>query len=71
MRESDTLPILPIPAVTPHYLIAKYRPRRQTRPLQKYGGADLVAYALNVAEEIDSTEKPAIYTDAVSCSDSS
>ncbi|KAG8501335.1 hypothetical protein CXB51_003507 [Gossypium anomalum] len=38
---------------SPQYSIAKNRTRREIKPLKKYVKADLVAYALNVAEDID------------------
>ncbi|KAG8478019.1 hypothetical protein CXB51_027833 [Gossypium anomalum] len=37
---------------------------------QKYAEADLVAYALNVAEDIDANQEPSNYSKAVSCEDS-
>ncbi|KAG8481971.1 hypothetical protein CXB51_026890 [Gossypium anomalum] len=37
---------------------------------QKYAKADLVAYALNVAEDIDANQEPSNYSEAVSCEDS-
>ena len=45
------------PPVPPQYFIAKDKPRRNVRPPQRYGEADLVAYALNGAEGIDSSEE--------------
>ena len=58
------------PLASPQYSIAKDRPRRDIRPPQRYAEADLVAYALNVAEGIDSSEEPSTYAEAVSCDDS-
>ena len=40
-------------ASSPQYSIAKNRTRREIKPPKKYAEADLVAYALNVAEDID------------------
>ncbi|KAG8479138.1 hypothetical protein CXB51_029778 [Gossypium anomalum] len=40
-------------ASSPQYSITKNRTRREIKPLKKYTEADLVAYALNVAEDID------------------
>ena len=60
---------LPPPA-PPQYSIAKDRPRRDIKPSQRYAKADLVAYALNVVEDIDSNAEPAIYLEAVNCDDS-
>ncbi|KAG8481133.1 hypothetical protein CXB51_025928 [Gossypium anomalum] len=37
---------------------------------QKYVEADLVAYALNVAEDIDANQEPSNYSEAISCEDS-
>ncbi|KAG8477637.1 hypothetical protein CXB51_031043 [Gossypium anomalum] len=37
---------------------------------QKYAEADLVTYALNVAEDIDANQEPSNYSEAVSCEDS-
>ena len=58
------------PPVIPQYSIARDRPRRDVRPPQRYGEAELVAYALNVAEGIDSSEEPSSYSEAISCDDS-
>ena len=58
------------PPVPPLYFIAKDKPRWDIKPPQKYGETDLVAYALNVAEGIDSNEEPFAYTEVVSCDDS-
>ena len=41
------------------------------RKPQRYAEADLVAYALNVAEDIDTTEGPSTYSEAVSSKNSS
>ena len=60
---------LPPPA-PPQYSIAKDRPRRDIKPSQRYAKADLVAYALNVVEDIDSNAEPAIYLEVVNCDDS-
>ena len=50
------------------YSIATGRERRQIRPPQRYAYADLVAYALSVAEIVDMHE-PSNYSEAISCSD--
>ena len=52
------------------YSIARDRERRTIKPPQKYGEADLVAYALSVVDNIESSEEPSTYEEAVSCSDS-
>ncbi|KAG8500272.1 hypothetical protein CXB51_004359 [Gossypium anomalum] len=44
--------------------------RREIKPPKKYAEADLVAYALNVAEDIDANQEPSNYSEAVSCEDS-
>ncbi|KAG8499322.1 hypothetical protein CXB51_005880 [Gossypium anomalum] len=44
--------------------------RREIKPLKKYDEANLVAYALNVAEDIDANQEPSNYSEAVSCEDS-
>ncbi|KAG8503271.1 hypothetical protein CXB51_001260 [Gossypium anomalum] len=43
-------------ASSPQYSIAKNRTRREIKPPKKYAEADLVAYALNVAEDIDANQ---------------
>lgn len=55
---------LPPPTAVPHYLIARERTRRNIRPSRKYEKADLVIYALNVIESIESSKKPS--TEAIS-----
>jgi len=52
----------------PQYSIANDRPRRDIRPPQRY--ADMVAYALSVAEETDGIGEPSTYSEAVSRDDS-
>lgn len=49
------------------------RPKRHTRMPPKYDDyeCDLVAYALNVAEDIDQGSDPLSYSEAISCPDSS
>ncbi|KAG8488618.1 hypothetical protein CXB51_016586 [Gossypium anomalum] len=44
--------------------------RREIKPPKKYAEADLVAYALNVAEDIDANREPSNYSEAISCKDS-
>ncbi|KAG8501668.1 hypothetical protein CXB51_004714 [Gossypium anomalum] len=48
----------------------KSRTRREIKPPKKYAEADLVAYALNVAEDIDANQEPSNYSEAISCEDS-
>ena len=55
----------------PQYSIARDRPRREVRPPQRFAEADLVAYALNVAEDVDFNQEPSTYKEAVNCDDSS
>ncbi|KAF3634914.1 putative vacuolar-processing enzyme-like [Capsicum annuum] len=45
-------------------------PRRDIIPPLKYGKVELVVYALNIAEGIDSGEEPSSYSEAASCDDS-
>ena len=40
------------------------RPKRVTKPPERYGFEDMAAYALHAAEEIDSNE-PATYQEAI------
>ena len=53
------------------YSIARDREMRTIKPPQKYGVVDLVAYALSVADNIESNEEASTYEEVVSCSDSS
>ncbi|KAG8482498.1 hypothetical protein CXB51_024223 [Gossypium anomalum] len=48
----------------------KSRIKREIKPPKKYAEADLVAYALNVAGDIDANQEPSNYSEAVSCEDS-
>ena len=57
------------PPAPPQYSIAKVRPRRDINPPQRHAEADLVAYALNVAEGIDSSAKPSTYLETINCND--
>ncbi|KAG8473168.1 hypothetical protein CXB51_035114 [Gossypium anomalum] len=57
-------------ASSPQYSIAKNRTRREIKPPKKYAEADLVAYVLNVAEDIDANQEPSNYSEAISCEDS-
>ena len=52
------------------YSIARDRERMTINPPYKYGEADLVAYDLSVADNIEPSEEPSTYEEAVSCSDS-
>ncbi|KAG8497256.1 hypothetical protein CXB51_008476 [Gossypium anomalum] len=55
---------------SPQYSIAKNRTRTEIKPPKKYVEANLVAYALNMAEDIDVNQDPFNYSEAVSCKDS-
>ncbi|KAG8486072.1 hypothetical protein CXB51_019444 [Gossypium anomalum] len=57
-------------ASSPQYSIAKNRTRREIKPPKKYVEADLVAYTLNVAKDIDANQEPSNYFEAVSYEDS-
>ena len=52
------------------YSIARDREKRTIKPPYKYGEADLVAYALCVEDNIESSEESSTYEEAVSCSNS-
>ena len=52
------------------YSISKDKEMRTIKPPQEYGEADLVAYALIVVDNIESSEEPSTYEEAISCSDS-
>ena len=52
------------------YSITKDREGMNIKSTHKYGEADRVAYALSVANNIEFSEKPSTYEEAVSCSDS-
>ncbi|KAG8473315.1 hypothetical protein CXB51_035399 [Gossypium anomalum] len=51
-------------ASSPQYSIAKNRTRRDIKPPKKYAKADLVAYALNVAKDIDANQESSNYSEA-------
>ena len=53
------------------YSIVRDREMRIIKPPQKYGEVDLVAYALSVTDNIESSEEPSTYEKAVSWSNSS
>ncbi|KAG8503721.1 hypothetical protein CXB51_001724 [Gossypium anomalum] len=55
---------------SPQYSIAKNRTRREIKPPKKFAEADLVAYALNVVEDIDANRELSNYFEAISCEDS-
>ncbi|KAG8473150.1 hypothetical protein CXB51_035082 [Gossypium anomalum] len=57
-------------ASSPQYSIDKNRTRREIKPPKKYAEVDLIAYALNVAEDIDANHEPSNYSEAISCEDS-
>ncbi|KAG8490319.1 hypothetical protein CXB51_016103 [Gossypium anomalum] len=50
-------------ASSPQYSIAKNRTKREIKPPKKYAEADLIAYALNVAEDIDANQEPSNYSE--------
>ena len=67
--DDRSVPIASIPVQ--RYSIIRYREIRIITPPQKYGEANLVAYALSVADNIESSKEPSTYEEAISCSDSS
>ena len=52
------------------YSITRDRERRTIKPKHKYGEADLVAYALSVTKNIESSEEPSTYEKEISYNDS-
>ena len=59
------------PRAPSQYSIVKDGPKRDIKPPQRYDEADLVAYALNVAKDIDSSVEPSTYFEVINCDDSS
>ncbi|KAG8492605.1 hypothetical protein CXB51_010032 [Gossypium anomalum] len=57
-------------ASSPQYSIAKNRTKREIKPPKKYAEANLVTYALNVAEDIDANQEPSNYSKVISGEDS-
>ncbi|XXG58369.1 hypothetical protein AAC387_Pa04g0693 [Persea americana] len=55
-------------AVPDDYMLTRDRERRQIKKLQRYGYEDIVAYALNTAESIES--EPVTYRDAITSKES-
>ncbi|KAG8498267.1 hypothetical protein CXB51_007036 [Gossypium anomalum] len=45
----------------------KENKKREIKPPKKYAEADMVAYALHVAEDIDANQEPSDYSEAISC----
>ena len=66
--DERSVPIAPVPMQ--QYSIASDRERRTIKPPQKYGEANMVGYALSVADNIESSDKPSSYEEAISCNDS-
>ena len=66
--DEQSVPTVLVPVQ--RYSISKDREKRIFKPPQKYGEVDLVVYALSVADNIESSEEPSTYEEAVSCSDS-
>ncbi|KAA3485135.1 Retrovirus-related Pol polyprotein from transposon TNT 1-94 [Gossypium australe] len=58
------------PQSVSQYFVPKNRPKREIKPPKRFAEADLVAYALNVAEDIDANQEPSTYSKAISCKDS-
>ena len=57
-------------ATTSQYSIVRDKSKRTIKPLQRYAKADMVAYALNVAKDIEADKEPSTYKKAISCMDS-
>ena len=57
-------------ATIPQYSITRDRPRRPIKLPQRYAEADMVAYALNMAEDINADKEPSTYKEVISCVDS-
>ena len=53
------------------YSIAGDREKRTINPPQEYGEANMVVYALSVANNIESSEESSTYEEAINYSDSS
>ncbi|KAG8474939.1 hypothetical protein CXB51_031653 [Gossypium anomalum] len=51
-------------------LSPKSRTRREIKPSKKYAEADLAAYALNMAKDIDANQEPSNHSEAISSEDS-
>ncbi|KAG8489015.1 hypothetical protein CXB51_016942 [Gossypium anomalum] len=66
----DETPMLPNLSLKDSSNKENQKTRREIKPPKKYAEANLVAYALNVAEDIDTNQEPSSYSKAVSCEDS-
>lgn len=68
---SETAPPEPSPSSVNQHSLARDRNVRLNfgKPPNRYGFEDMVAYALQVAEEVD-TNEPSTYKEAVSCTES-
>ena len=66
--DEQSVPIASVPVQ--QYSIVRDSEMRTIKPPQKYVEADLVAYAMSVADNIESSEEPSTYEVAVICSDS-
>ncbi|KAG8481510.1 hypothetical protein CXB51_026364 [Gossypium anomalum] len=54
-------------ASSPQYSITKNRTRREIKPPKMYAEADLIAYTLNVTEDIDANRELSNYSEVISC----
>ncbi|KAG8473450.1 hypothetical protein CXB51_035780 [Gossypium anomalum] len=68
--ETAMLPNLSLKDSSNKEIKSRNRTKREIKPPKKYAEADLVAYALNVAEDIDANQEPSNYSEAISCEDS-
>lgn len=57
------------PSIEPQRSIAQVQNRRQILPPKRYVEGDLVAYALTVAQDIESVEEPSTFNEAVNSKD--
>ena len=62
---SPTNVLPPIETDQQDYSIARDRPRREIQPPSRYAHADCVAYTLAIAEEVDNSNKPSSFEEAL------
>ena len=57
--------------VVQDYCLARDREKRTIKPLERYGHANLISYALIVGQEIEDQEEPQSYNEAISSKENS